>query len=361
MNDTLRSAVAPYLPLLIAGMAVAAGLAAYRALFILLKRVIPPRTADPGSTRACILRLRGPVETFLPCLALKIVLPAMDLPGGFQATVDHLLNLWLIGSLAYLAIRGVNILKDRVLARYAIDRRDNLRARKIHTQIDVIHRIAIVIILLIAFSTMLMTFDKVRQLGTSILASAGIIGIILGIAAQKSIGTLIAGLQIAITQPIRLDDVVIVEGEWGKIEEITLTYVVVKIWDQRRLVVPISHFLEKPFQNWTRTTAELLGTVHLYLDYRVPIEPIRKELKRILEETPLWDRRAAGVQVTDATERTVELRALMSAADASAAWDLRCLVREKLLRYIRETFPDALPHSRVKLERGGGARRQPAR
>jgi len=196
---------------------------------------------------------------------------------------------------------------------------------------------------------MLMTFPKVRQLGTTILASAGIIGIVVGMAAQRTIGTFIAGIQIAITQPIRVDDVVIVENEWGRIEEITLTYVVVKIWDLRRLIVPITYFIEKPFQNWTRVTADILGTVFIYVDHTVPVDSIREELQNILKKSELWDGKVCVLQVTNTSERTVELRALMSAADASTAWSLRCEVREKLIDFMKKKYPKALPKLRAEL------------
>jgi small-conductance mechanosensitive channel len=179
-----------------------------------------------------------------------------------------------------------------------------------------------------------MTFEKIRQFGISIMASAGVIGIIVGFAAQRSIATLFAGIQIAITQPIRLDDVVIVENEWGWIEEITLTYVVVRVWDLRRLVLPITYYIERPFQNWTRVSADILGTVFLYMDYTVPVRVIREELQKIVKGSALRDGKVCGVQVTDATQQTIEVRALVSAADSSKAWDLRCLVREKLLEFL---------------------------
>ncbi|MHC4719751.1 MAG: mechanosensitive ion channel family protein [Planctomycetota bacterium] len=204
-------------------------------------------------------------------------------------------------------------------------------------------------VVILAAGTMLMTFPKVRQLGTTILASAGIIGIVVGMAAQRTIGTFIAGIQIAVTQPIRVDDVVIVENEWGRIEEITLTYVVVKIWDLRRLIVPITYFIEKPFQNWTRKTADILGTVFIYVDYTVPFDAMREQLQKILNESELWDKKVCVLQVTNATERTVEVRALMSAADASTAWSLRCEVREKLIEFIRNKYPQALPKFRAEL------------
>jgi len=198
-------------------------------------------------------------------------------------------------------------------------------------------------------AAILMTFDKVRYLGTSLLASAGVAGIILGFAAQRSIGTLLAGIQIAITQPIRLDDVVIVENEWGRIEEITLTYVVVRIWDKRRLIVPTTYFIEKPFQNWTRVSADILGTVFIYTDYQVPVDKLREEFTRILEKSELWDRKTNVMQVTNATDRTIEIRALMSAADSPTAWDLRVHVREKLITFLQENYPDSLPRTRIEM------------
>ena len=197
-----------------------------------------------------------------------------------------------------------------------------------------------------------MLFEEVRQLGISLFASAGVAGIIIGFAAQKLIATVLAGLQIAITQPIRIDDVVIIENEWGRIEEITLTYVVVKIWDQRRLVVPSTYFFEKPFQNWTRTSAEILGTVFLYTDYHVSFDALRKELTRLLESTPLWDKRVNVLQVTDAKEYGVEIRALVSAKDSPTAWDLRVFIREKMIEFIQKNYPESLPRTRVVFEQG---------
>ena len=196
-------------------------------------------------------------------------------------------------------------------------------------------------------ASMLMVFESVRQFGASILASAGIAGIVVGLAAQRSIATLLAGFQIALTQPIRVDDVVIVENEWGRVEDITLTYVVVRVWDQRRLIVPMTHFIERPFQNWTRTSSDILCTVYLYMDYSVPVGPLREELTRILEQSTYWDRRVNVLQVTDSKEHTVELRALASAADASLGWDLRCEVREQLVAFIQRTYPDSLPRVRA--------------
>jgi small-conductance mechanosensitive channel len=259
------------------------------------------------------------------------------------------LGLLTIFSVAWLVVKLSYVGESLILMQYKVDVTDNLQARRVHTQIQILKKVVIVIVGIVALATMLMTFEKVRQLGTSILASAGIIGIIVGIAAQRSIATLLAGLQMAITQPIRLDDVVIVEGEWGRIEEITLTYVVVRIWDLRRLIIPMTYFLEKPFQNWTRVSAELLGTVFLYVDYTVPVHAVRTELHRILENSKLWDGRVCVLQVTNATERTVELRALMSAPDSSSAWELRCEVREKLIEFVQKNYPDGLPKVRGEL------------
>ena len=233
---------------------------------------------------------------------------------------------------------------------FRVDVKDNLAARKVRTQVMVLKKVAFVVIGVFTLALALMTFHSVRHVGTSILASAGIAGVIVGFAAQRSLSTLVAGLQIALTQPIRIDDVVIVENEWGRVEEITLTYVVVRIWDLRRLVVPIGYFLEKPFQNWTRVSADLLGTVMLYVDYTVPLKAMRRELDRILAQSPLWDGKVKVLQVTDAKERTLELRALVSAADASAAWDLRRLVREALVDFLQRRYPQCLPRIRAEVE-----------
>jgi small-conductance mechanosensitive channel len=213
-----------------------------------------------------------------------------------------------------------------------------------------LRKIITTIVALIAIASMLMVFESVRHFGTAIIASAGVAGIILGFAAQKSIATLLAGVQIALTQPIRIDDVVIVEGEWGRIEEITLTYVVVRIWDLRRLVLPISYFIEKPFENWTRTSAELLGSVFLYVDYNVPLERLRAELQKILDSSKLWDRKVSVLQVTDTKQHTIEIRVLVSAHDASTAWDLRCEVREKLIGYLQKHHPESLPRLRAAFQ-----------
>jgi small-conductance mechanosensitive channel len=298
-----------------------------------------------------IKHLRSPVRWVMLLVALRLAVEPFDLPDGAQSLTRTVFGIVVIILISWLLVKALYVLNDVVVLRFKVDVKDNLRARKIHTQLRVLRRIVVVVVVIIAAASILMTFPKARQLGTAMLASAGIVGIVVGLAAQKTIGTFIAGLQIAFTQPIRLDDVVIVEGEWGRIEEITLTYVVVRIWDLRRLIVPITYFIEKPFQNWTRVSADILGTVFLYVDHTVPAEPLRAELRRILETSDLWDRKVSVLQVTNTSERTVEVRALMSAADASVAWDLRCHVREKLVEFIRREYPEALPRLRATLEK----------
>lgn len=289
------------------------------------------------------------LRLILPLLAVIMAAPLLAVPEHLQVLVGKAVSMVLIGAFAYILYRLVDATCRMVLSRHAIDTADNREARGIHTQVTVLRKALLALICVIAFASMLMVFDSVRQVGTTILASAGVAGIVVGFAAQRSIATLLAGFQIAMTQPIRLDDVVIVENEWGKIEEITLTYVVVNIWDLRRLVVPITYFLDKPFQNWTRTSADLLAYVYLYVDYRVPLQRVREKLTRILEASPHWDRKVNNLQVTDTTEHAVQIRALASAADASKAWDLRCEVREKLLTFLQQEFPDSLPRVRLQL------------
>ncbi len=296
-----------------------------------------------------VKNLHGPTQLILLVVALMFGLRLTDFTGSVLQNSQSVLILGLIASIAWLAIRSLVVGRDFVLGRYKVDVADNLAARRIHTQFRVIHKVLTVLILLVALAVMLATFEQVRAIGVSLLASAGIIGVVLGFSAQRTLATLFAGIQIAIPQPIRLDDVVIVEGEWGWIEEITLTYVVVKIWDLRRLVVPITYFIEKPFQNWTRVSADLLGTVFIYTDYTVPFNEVREELRRILESTELWDKKVCVLQVTDATQQTLELRALMSSEDSPKGWDLRCYVREKLLDFLKQKFPKALPRTRVEL------------
>ncbi|HVW87230.1 MAG TPA: mechanosensitive ion channel family protein [Bryobacteraceae bacterium] len=295
-----------------------------------------------------IRKARGPLRIIVPILALISVLPTLVLPDNLESKIRHLLGLCLVASVAWLAVALVAVLEALVAARYSIDAPDNLAARRIRTQTAVLRRILVVLICLVAISIGLMSFPSIRQIGASLLASAGLAGLVVGLAARPVLANLLAGIQLALAGSIRLDDVVIIEGEWGRIEEITTTYVVVCIWDLRRLVVPLSYFIEKPFQNWTRISSELLGTVFLYTDYSVPVEDVRNELLRVLRGSDLWDGKVWGLQVTNATDRIVELRALMSAADSGKAWDLRCHVREALIAFLRESYPDSLPKTRIE-------------
>lgn len=327
--------------------AAAAGFVLYLLLFAGLRRFAS--RAEMNFRDILVLRWRGPARLLLPLLAVMIVTPSLQFSAELREVLRHLLSLGFILGLFWLLANCAIALRDIILSRYDVNARDNLKARAVHTQVNVLLKITLVVIGVIGVASLLMTFEKIRQVGVSLLASAGVIGVIAGFAAQRSLATLIAGIQIAITQPIRLDDVVVVEGEWGRIEEITLTYVVVHIWDQRRLVLPVTYFLEKPFQNWTRATSELLGTVFIYADYSVSVESLREELKRILKGSAHWDGRAWALQVTAATERTLELRALMSAADSPSAWELRCEVREKLLTYLQQYHPHSLPRLRADI------------
>lgn len=288
----------------------------------------------------------------VPLVGVMLVVPTLDLPASFHEFFKQAASLVLIGAVGFILYQLVNAGEEAVLNQFRIDVKDNLEARKVYTQVKVLKKIAVVVIVVFTAASMLMVFDSVRQLGTSILASAGVLGIIVGFAAQRSIATVLAGFQIAMTQPIRLDDVVIVENEWGRIEEITLTYVVVLIWDQRRLVVPISYFIEKPFQNWTRVSADLLGSIFLYVDYTVPLKALRDELDRLLQDSERWDHKVKVIQVTDAKPNCMEVRVLVSAADAPTAWDLRCELREKLIDFLQRNYPLCLPRTRAELVKG---------
>src|SRR6185437_13508586 len=289
------------------------------------------------------------LRVILPVLAVIFALPILGLPPAYAGVVVKGSSVLLIVAITIVLFQAVETAEQALLLRFDITASDNLRARKLYTQVHVLGRVVYVAIGLFAVACILMLFQQVRQVGTSLLASAGIVGIIAGVAGQKTLANLIAGFQIALAQPIRQDDVVIVEGEWGRIEEITLSYVVVHIWDDRRLVLPLTYFVEKPFQNWTRNSAQLLGSVFVWVDYSFPLEEGRKALKQIIEASPLWDRRFWNLQVSDATERTMQLRVLATSKDSSKSWDLRCEIREKFIAYIQEHHPRSLPIVRAQM------------
>jgi small-conductance mechanosensitive channel len=290
----------------------------------------------------------GGVALFLLLAQLLFRNASDELPG--IEIVRHVNALLLITAMTWLIVRCIKSVGDTIIELNPSHVADNLQARRIQTQTRVLTRALMSLAVVIGASLAMMTLPILRQIGASLLASAGVAGIVVGLAARPVLSNLLAGLQIAIAQPIRLDDVVIVEGEWGWIEEITGTYVVVRIWDQRRLVLPLQWFIENPFQNWTRTSSEILGTVTIWVDYRMPVDEIRAEAERICRDAAEWDGRLCQVQVVDASDRAMQVRVLVSAADAGRAWDLRCLVRERLVHYIQQAYPEHLPHIRADID-----------
>ena len=318
----------------------------YRYLFRFFRKKV---LLTPGKLDDFIVDLfKVPILWVVYWILLKIFTHIFLTELPYYSTLLHLNTLLLIFSIAWVSVQFVRAGAHYLQNKLEISVSDNLNARKSLTQIKIFKGIANSVIIIIAISIGLLSFEKARTIGLSLITSAGVIGIIVGLAAQKSIGMILAGIQIAITQPIRLDDVVIVEGEWGRIEEITLTYVVVKIWDERRLILPVTYFLEKPFQNWTRTSASKSGTIFIYVDYSFPVEAIRTALPGILKEQPEWDGRISNVQVTKTSENYKEIRILLSSADASKNWDLRTSVRERIIDFINLNYPDAFAKIRLK-------------
>ncbi|MEW6264179.1 MAG: mechanosensitive ion channel domain-containing protein [Thermodesulfobacteriota bacterium] len=277
----------------------------------------------------------SPLRLMAVLFFVYLTLPLIGQVQGESILIWQVLSIALIGSIAWMMIRGTVIAEIWLKLKRSPVVTDDLVGRRLLTQMTIIRRVLAVVIAVVAFASALMVFDRVRQLGTSILASAGIAGIIVGLAAQKTIANLLAGLQLAITQPIRLDDVVVIEGEFGRVEEITMTYVVIRLWNLRRLIVPLAQFIEKPFQNWTRISPEVIGSVFLCADYSINVETLRGKLRSFLAETPLWDGKVWGLQVTNATDKGLEIRALMSAKDAGSLWDLRCHIRERMIVYLQ--------------------------
>jgi small-conductance mechanosensitive channel len=289
---------------------------------------------------------RGPLQAVLAILGTRIALGATASYAAWFPPVDYVLVLALIVSLAWLLVAVLSVAETVVLRHYENSSRDNRRARRFKTQIMLARRVAVAGIITLALASVLLTIDEVRALGAGILASAGLISIVAGLAVQSSLSNVFAGVQLAFTDAIRVDDVVLVEGEMGTIEEITMTYVVVQSWDERRLILPSTYFTSTPFENWTRRRSELLGTVELDLDWRVPIEHMRFRLREILEDSELWDGRTGTLQITKATDGMVRARILVSAGDSGALWDLQCLVREQMVGFLQTRFPDALPRQR---------------
>jgi small-conductance mechanosensitive channel len=293
-------------------------------------------------------RGRGPVAALLLVMVLGAALPAARLSDPITLALGHVLLVAFVLAIGWGANNTLVLGAMIYVSRFHLDVDDNLLARKHVTQVRILQRAMQVLILIITVGTALMTIEAVRQFGVSLFASAGAAGLVVGLAARPVLSNLLAGIQIAIAQPIRVEDAVVVEGEWGWIEEINSTYVVVRIWDLRRLILPLTYFIENPFQNWTHRSADLLGSVHLNVDWTVPMVPLRKKLEEIVHESKLWDGKVQVLQVVEATGPMVQLRILASARNSSQAWDLRCEVREKMVAFLQQEYPHALPRQRVE-------------
>lgn len=296
-----------------------------------------------------VRRLGIRIIIFIVLLLINFWLPIIPLSPKSHYVLDKIVDIMLTLSFAGILVALVKVGQDYFYHRYDLNKTDNLKERKIRTQLVFLRKLIVTLIVVVTICVILLSFENLRKLGTGLLTGVGVGGIIIGFAAQRSLSNLLAGFQIAFTQPLRIDDALLVEGEFGRVEEITLTYVVLHLWDERRLILPINYFIEKPFQNWTRTTAEMLGTVKLYLDYAVPIEALRTEYKRLLEASPLWDKRAAAVQVTDVTDTNIEVRLLLSAGNSGDAFDLRCYIRENIILFLQNNYPESLPKTRMEL------------
>ncbi|WP_409362538.1 mechanosensitive ion channel family protein [Acidovorax soli] len=336
---------------IVAVAAVIAAAIVHRIAAVVLRRATGPVLVLRTVFEACV----PVVRLLLPLIALQLVWQATSDDLRHIGTVRHFNGLAVIAGTCWLLVAAIGGLADGVIAKHPADVEDNLTARRIATQARVLSRTAMTAVVMAGLAMVLMTFPGARQVGASLLASAGVVGIVAGIAARPVFSNMIAGLQIALAQPFRIDDVLIIEGEWGRVEEITGTYVVLKIWDERRLIIPLQWFIEHPFQNWTRTSSEILGTVFLYADYALPLEPLRAEFQRVLETAPEWDKRVSVLQLTDVTERTIQIRVLVSARSSGLAFDLRCRVREALVTFIQREYPDCLPQVRAPQQPAGQA------
>jgi small-conductance mechanosensitive channel len=332
------------MPFLAMALAVVAGLV----LSWLVRKIVLRLNRNKPELRETSRVARLPLRLALCLIAVRTALATSGGDLEWRHALDHLLLIALIASLAWLAIAMLLIIEAMVLTRYRVDVADNRRARRLRTQVILARRIGVALIVVVALGSMMLTFPAIQALGAGLLASAGVISIVAGLAAQTSLVNVFAGIQLAFTDAIRVDDVVVVQKEWGRIEEITLTYVVVHIWDDRRLILPSTYFTTTPFENWTRRQSEVMGTVEFDLDWRAPVEAMRGELKKVLAETPLWDKRVGILQITDATAGFVRVRILVSAADSASLFDLRCLIREELVLFLQQDHPTALPHVRLE-------------
>ena len=314
------------------------------------------------SGRSAILRdiahlTRRPVRATLMVIAASAAVRRFsDAASSWRGWVDHALVIVLIGTITWLLASLVMVAERRAISRFAggdagLTDADRHR-RKIRTQVTVLRRLVTAVVVVLGAAAALMTFPSFSDIGKTLFASAGVLSVVAGLAAQTSLGAVFAGIQIAFSDAIRVGDVVVLEDEWGRIEEITLTYVVVHVWDERRLVLPCTYFTTTPFQNWTRNATELLGTAELDVDFTVPFDEMRAELDRLLRTNPLWDERVGVLQVTDAVDGYVRVRMLVSAPNAPALFDLRCDVREGMVQWLQRAHPGALPRRRIEHQSG---------
>jgi small-conductance mechanosensitive channel len=330
---------------------ITAGVAAFAAVivFSILSLLVRPVAGRFTIAAAFLRRTRAPLRFLAVVTTLDFVWEHASEHLLLIGAVRHATALAMIAGLTWLGLRIINAAVATLVLLNPSDRTDNLQARRLQTQANVLGRTLMAFVFVIGVAGALMTFPSVRQLGASLLASAGVAGLVAGLAARPVLGNVIAGMQIALTQPIRLDDVLVVQGEWGRVQEITGAFVVVRLWDERQLIVPLQWFIENPFQNWTRSSAALIGSVFWWVDYRMPIEPLRAELTRICQGAPEWDKRLALLQVTDCNDKGMQLRALVTSTDSSLNWDLRCRVREGLTIFIAREFPNYLPRLRAEI------------
>ena len=324
--------------------AVLCALSVHQFLASMVRRAIGPKRSIAIQV---LEATSGPSKLAICLVAVTIVLPLAPLNDDLRNALTHLFAVASIALIGWISIQAVDLTAARYLQRYRLEIEENLLARKHVTQVRVFKRVIDTVIVVVAVSTALMTFDSVKQYGVSLFASAGAAGLVVGLAARPLLSNLIAGVQIAVTQPIRIEDAVIIENEWGWVEDIASTYVVIRLWDWRRMVVPLAYFIERPFQNWTRDAASLIGSIILHVDYAADVPKIRERLERVVQESKLWDGAVVNLQVVDTNARTMELRALVSARNAPQAWDLRCEMREKLVAFLQAEMPDALPRDRA--------------
>ncbi|MGK5628981.1 mechanosensitive ion channel family protein [Streptomyces sp. URMC 123] len=334
MEDVLR-------PLIVIGGSLTVTLLAGWGLDRLLRGI---DTRHPETPLWGLLRRgRLPFQLLLCTAVLRGSYERADLFRAHHAAIARVLSLVVIGATAWLVVRIATAIVESSYSRYANAARDPARLRRVRTQVTLIQRVVTAVVGVVAVAAMLLTFPEMRTVGTSMLASAGVLGIVAGIAAQSTLGNLFAGLQIAFGDMVRIGDTVVVDGEWGTVEEITLTFLTVRTWDERRITMPVSYFTSKPFENWSRGGAQMTGTVFFQLDHAAPIEKMREKFHEMLQESPSWDGRGWGLVVTDTTPTTIQVRALVTARDADALWNVRCEMRERMVGWLREEHPYALP------------------